>query len=117
MFRFFHQIRFTTPALHAAIQNPHDPLQAIRAPVESLGGNLRDAFFTGDAYDVMAITEFPDNVSPADLSIAFYAGGAVATIHTFALLTASQAREATRKTASHSYDRRPGANAMAVSAI
>jgi uncharacterized protein with GYD domain len=100
MCRFFHQISFTSSAWHAATQNPRDPLEAIRTPVESLGGNLQDAFFTEDAYDVLAITEFPDHVSPSDLSIAFYAGGAVASIRTFPLLTASQAREARQKAGS-----------------
>jgi uncharacterized protein with GYD domain len=100
MCRFFHQISFTSSAWHAATQNPRDPLEAIRTPVESLGGNLQDAFFTEDAYDVLAITEFPDHVSASDLSIAFYAGGAVASIRTFPLLTASQAREARQKAGS-----------------
>ena len=99
MCRFSHQISFTTSAWHAVMQNPDDPFKAIRIPVESLGGKLQHAFFTQDTYDVLAITEFPDHVSPTDLSIAFYAGGAVAHIHSSPLLTASQANEAKRKAA------------------
>ena len=114
MCRFFHQISFTSSAWQAAMQNLRDPLEAIRIPVESLGGKLQDAFFTEDPYDVLAITEFPDHVSPADLSIAFYAGGAVASIHTSPLLTASQALEAKRKAGSRTY--RPGLRARAMAA-
>lgn len=69
----------------------------VRAPVESLGGSLLNAFFTSDSYDVLAIAEFPEAVSPDDISIAFYADGRVARVHSSLLLTASQAHEAKRK--------------------
>ena len=101
MFRFFLQISLTTSALHDAMQHPRDPLAAVRAPIESLGGTLREAFFTADAYDVLAITEFPHNVSPADLSIAFFSGDAVANLYTYPILTSAQARDAKRVSASH----------------
>ncbi|MGB7845554.1 MAG: GYD domain-containing protein [Candidatus Acidiferrum sp.] len=103
MCRFSHQISFTNAAWHSVLQNPHDPFESIRTPIESLGGKLQDAFFTEDAYDVLAITEFPESVSPADLSIAFSAGGAVAHIHTSPILTAAQAHEAKRKSGSCAY--------------
>jgi uncharacterized protein with GYD domain len=103
MCRFSHQISFTSSAWLNLLQNPQDPLAAIRNPVESLGGTLLDAFFTEDSFDVLALTDFPETVSPADLSIAFYAGGIVAQIRTTQLLTASEAQEAKRKSGSHSY--------------
>jgi uncharacterized protein with GYD domain len=103
MCHFSLQVSFTSAAWHDVLQNPRDPLEAIRIPIETLGGKLQHAFFTEDNYDVLAITEFPDNVSPADLAIAFYAGGAVANVRTSPLLTASQAQEAKRKAASCSY--------------
>jgi uncharacterized protein with GYD domain len=104
MCRFSHQISFTNAAWHSVLQNPHDPFEPIRVPIESLGGKLQDAFFTQDeAFDVLAITEFPESVSPSDLAIAFSAGGAVANIHTSPLLSASQAHEAKRKSSSRSY--------------
>jgi uncharacterized protein with GYD domain len=96
---FSHQISFTTSAWQALTENSHDPLAAIRVPVESLGGNLLNAFFTQDSYDVLAITEFPEAVSSNDISIAFYAGGGVARVHSSPLLTVSQANEAKRKAA------------------
>jgi uncharacterized protein with GYD domain len=116
MCRFSHQISFTNAAWHGVLQNPQDPLEAIRTPIESLGGKLLDAFFTEDAYDVLAITEFPDDIAPADLSIAFSAGGAVAHIHTSLILTASQAHEAKRKSGSSSYHPNYRQRALAVCA-
>ncbi len=116
MYRFSHQISFTSAAWHSLLENTHDPLQSIRVPIESLGGKLQDAFFTQDVYDVLAISEFPHNVSPADLSIAFYAGGAVANIHTSPLLTAFQAYESKRNAGSCSSRPSPRARAFAASA-
>jgi uncharacterized protein with GYD domain len=103
MCRFYHQISFTSSAWHILMEDPIDPLAAIRTPIESLGGTLVCAFFTEDSYDVLALSEFPDAVSSDDISIAFYSGGAIATIHSSALLTLSQANEAKRKSANHSH--------------
>lgn len=96
------------------MEDPIDPLSAIRAPIESLGGRLEEAFFTEDSFDVLAITDFPESISPGDLAVAFYAGGAIARIHSSPLLTASQAREAKRKSGLCSYRTLP--RALAASA-
>lgn len=93
---FSHQISFTSSAWHSLTENAEDPLGPVRAPVESLGGSLLNAFFTYDSYDVLAIAEFPEAVSPDDISIAFYADGRVARVHSSPLLTVSQAHEARR---------------------
>ena len=90
-----------------------DPPEAIRSPIESLGGRLVGAYFTEDSYDVLALSEFPDTVSTDAISIAFYSGGAVATIHSSLLVTASEAHEAKRKAGSQSYRTVPRARAMA----
>ena len=116
MVRFSHQISFTSAAWHTLMENTHDPLQSIRTQIESLGGKLQHAFFTHDVYDVLAITEFPFDVSPADLTIAFYAGGAVANIHTSPLLTVSQAQEAKRNSGPSSSRRSPRVREFANSA-
>jgi uncharacterized protein with GYD domain len=114
MRRFSLQISFTSSAWHSLMEDPVDPLAPIRAPIRSLGGRLKGAFFTEDSFDVLAIAQFPDNISPADLSIAFYSGGSIASIHTSPLLTASQAHEAKRKSNPSSY--RPNSRALAASA-
>jgi len=91
MSRFSHQISFTSSARHSLLHDPVDPLGAVRGPIEALGGTLVDAFFTEDSYDVLAITEFPDSVSPDQISIAFYAGGSVARLHSSLLRSAAEA--------------------------
>lgn len=97
MCRFSHQIRFTSAAWHSLMQNAQDPLEPVRMPIESLGGKLVGAFFTEDSFDMLALSEFPDSVSREDISIAFYSGGAVATIQSSLLVPPSQAHEARRE--------------------
>jgi len=103
MCRFSHQISFTSSAWHALMEDPVDPLAPIRRPIETLGGRLLNAYFTEDSFDVLAISEFPDVVSSDDIFIAFYAGGAVATIHSSPLLSAAQAHDAKRRSGARSY--------------
>ncbi len=91
---FCHQVSFTSNAWPRVSQQPDDRFEAIRVPIENLGGTIRAAFFTTGRYDVLAITEFPKHVTPADISIAFARGGSVAHIDTTPLLTAAQAIEA-----------------------
>jgi uncharacterized protein with GYD domain len=97
MLHFCHQISYTNAAWTRVLQNPQDRFEAVRATIESLGGKIDAAFFTMDSYDVLAITEFPDGVSPASIAIAFSAGGEVAHIHSTKLLDASEALEAMHK--------------------
>jgi len=91
---FCHQVSITSEAWSKIIQHSEDPFQSIRTPIENLGGKFCIVFFTTGRFDVLAITEFPDSVTPADLSIAFAQGGAVASIQTTPLLTPAEAIEA-----------------------
>jgi len=49
--------------------------EAVRGPIEKLGGKIKDGYFPVGSYDAVAITEMPDNVSAAAIAIAFTAGG------------------------------------------
>lgn len=100
---FCHQVKYTKEAWARLMQNPQDRLEAVRGPIEKLGGKMHTSFFAFGSYDVLAITEFSDNISAAAISIAFAAGGAVADIQTIPLLTAAQAVEALRKAGSCGY--------------
>jgi uncharacterized protein with GYD domain len=87
---YCHQVSFTSDAWMRATQNPEDRFEAIRVPIENLGGIFRAAFFTTGNFDVLAITEFPNTVSPEAIAVAFADGGAVANILTTPLLTAAE---------------------------
>ena len=100
---FCHQVSYTKEAWARLIENPQDRLDAVRAPIEKLGGKLHTSFFALGAFDVIAITDMPDNISAAALAIAFAAGGAVQSIQTTPLMTAAQAVEALRKAGTCGY--------------
>jgi uncharacterized protein with GYD domain len=100
---FCHQVSYTKEAWAKLMQNPQDRLEAVRAPIEKLGGKMHTSFFAFGPFDVIAITEMPDNIAAAAIAIAFAAGGSVQSIQTTPLMTAAQAVEALRKAGTCGY--------------
>ena len=100
---FLHQASYTTEAWARLIAHPQDRHEAVRGPIEKLGGRLHNLYFAFGDHDVVAITEFPDNVSAAAISMAFAAGGAVRNTKTTPLMTAAEAVEALKKASSSGY--------------
>src|ERR1700692_2052766 len=97
---YCHQVSYTKEAWARLMADPQDRLEIVRTPIERLGGRLHSAFFALGAFDVIAITEMPDNMSAAAIAIAFAAGGAVAHVQTTPLMTAPQSHQA-KGTAAH----------------
>jgi uncharacterized protein with GYD domain len=100
---FCHQVSYTKEAWAKLMENPQDRLEAVRAPIEKLGGRMHTSFFAFGPFDILAITEMPDNISAAALAIAFAAGGSVHSIQTTPLMTAAQTVEALRKAGTCGY--------------
>jgi len=100
---YCHQVSYTKEAWARLMEDPQDRLEAVRGPIEKLGGKIHTSFFAFGQFDVLAITEMPDNISAAAISMAFAGGGAVAHIQTTPLLTAAQAIEALRKAGTSGY--------------
>jgi uncharacterized protein with GYD domain len=100
---FCHQVSYTKEAWAKLMENPQDRLEAVRMPIEKLGGKLQVSFFAFGSFDVLAITEMPDNIAAAALAMAFAGGGAVQSIQTTPLMTAAQAVEALRKAGTCGY--------------
>jgi uncharacterized protein with GYD domain len=113
MSHFCHQISYTSSAWRRILQSP-GRFDSLRSPIESLSGTLHAVFFALDSYNVLAITEFPESVSPADISVAFFASGEVAQIHTTRLLDATQGVDAMRKAVPSVYH--PGSRDQALAA-
>lgn len=104
MSQFCHQISYTNAAWKQVAKNEQDRFATVRAPIESLGGRLQAMFFTpADSFDVLAISEFPEDVSPSSIAVAFSAGGEVAHVQTTRLLGVSEALEAMHKAGACSY--------------
>ncbi|HXR33388.1 MAG TPA: GYD domain-containing protein [Verrucomicrobiae bacterium] len=88
------QISFTTQAWNHLSHTPQDRFAVVRTPIEQLGGSIHATFFTTGRFDLLAIVEFPEHITPAEISVAFAHGGAVASINTSPLLTFAQAVDA-----------------------
>ena len=100
---FLHQVSYTSEAWRVLTAQPQDRIDAVRAPIEKLGGKLLHGWFAFGDYDVVAITEMPDNVSAAAIAIAFAAGGACKSVQTTPLLTQQEALAALRKAGESGY--------------
>jgi uncharacterized protein with GYD domain len=100
---YLHQVGYTSESWKALVRQPQDRLAAVQAPIEKLGGKLVDAWFTFGEYDIVAITEMPDNMSAAAIAIAFAAGGACKTVRTTPLLSQTEAISAMKKAGESGY--------------
>ena len=101
--RFLHQVSFTPEAVANLIANPQDRSEAIRGPIEKLGGKVEHSYFAFGEHDAVLITEMPDTVSAAAIALAFAGGGALRNCTTTALLTTAEALDAMRKAAACGY--------------
>lgn len=87
----------------ALVRHPQNRIEAVRPAVEKLGGRIVQGWFSFGDYDAVLITDMPDNVTAAALSIAFSAGGAVKTSKTTPLLSAEEAVDALKKASQSGY--------------
>jgi len=101
--RFLHQVGYTSEAMAKLIANPHDRFEAVRAPIEKLGGKMEHGYFAFGEHDAVLITDMPDNISAAAIALAFAAGGALSHCTTTPLLTTAEALDAMRKAATCGY--------------
>src|SRR5881392_806246 len=100
---FLHQVSYTPEALARLIANPQDRFDAVRAPIEKLGGRVLNSYFAFGQYDAVLITEMPDNVSAAAIALAFAAGGSLRNYKTTTLMSNAEGLEAMRRAASCGY--------------
>src|SRR5213592_4962344 len=73
---YLHQVAYSREGWQALLASPQDRIEAVRPAVEKLGGKIKSAWFAFGEYDVVLVTEMPDNVSAAGIAIAFAGGGA-----------------------------------------
>jgi len=97
------QVSYTQSALSAMVQHPENRAEAIRKPIENLGGKAGSFWFSFGDYDVVVITEMPNNVSAAAFALAIGAGGACKNVKTTPLLSAEEAMEAMKSAATCGY--------------
>jgi len=101
--RFLHQVSYTADALARLIANPQDRFEAVRGPIEKLGGKIEHGYFAFREHDAVFITEMSDNDYAAAIALPFTAGGALKNCPTTPHLTSAEEMAAMRKAATRGY--------------
>ena len=101
--QFLTQVSYTDQAWQSMISNPQNRFDALRPVFEKLGGRIVNAWFAFGDYDIVLISELPDNASAAALAIAAAAGGACKSVKTTPLMDAAEGLEALKLAAASGY--------------
>ncbi|HTX41534.1 MAG TPA: GYD domain-containing protein [Acidobacteriaceae bacterium] len=97
------QVSYTASGLAALIGNPQNRIEAVRKPIEKLGGTVGPFYMSFGDYDVVGTIEMPDNVSAAAIALAFGAGGTCKSVKTTPLLSFEEGIEAMKKAGTCGY--------------
>jgi len=100
---YLHQVSYSSEGWQSLIAQPQNRVEVVRKAIEQLGGKIVSAWFAFGGYDVIVITEMPDNVSAAGLAIAFAGGGACKSVNTTPLLSPEEALQAMKKAGESGY--------------
>ena len=103
MAHYLLQISYVPETWAALVQNPQDRAEAVRGPIEKLGGKVERIWLAFGEDDVVGIIDMPSNVAAAAIAIAFSAGGACKSVKTTPLLSFQEGIEAMKKTAQCGY--------------
>jgi uncharacterized protein with GYD domain len=94
---YLHQVAYSREGWEALLAHPQNRIESARPAIERLGGKIETAWFAFGEYDVIVITELPDNVSAAAISMAFAGGGACKAVQTTPLMSPEEAVQAFKK--------------------
>lgn len=94
---YLQQVAYSREGWEALVANPQNRIEAVRPAIEKLGGRIESAWFSFGDYDVIVISQLPDNVSAAAIAMAFAAGGACKSVQTTPLISPDEAIQALRK--------------------
>ena len=100
---YLQQVAYSQEGWAALVANPQNRIEAVRPAIEKLGGKIESAWFSFGDYDIVLITELPDNVSAAAIAIAFAGGGACKSVQTTPLISAEEAVQALKKAKQSGY--------------
>ena len=101
------QCSYTAEAWKAMVTNPQDRAAAIGRMIEAAGGKMLHFFFAFGEYDVVIISEAPDNIAYSSVALAAAGGGALSRLKTTVLMTVEEGMEASRRAGEVAY-RPPG---------
>ena len=94
---YMYQASYTAKSMAAQIQEPQDPVEAIRPALEDLGATIVVAGFPFGEYDLLLVYEAPDDMTAASVAMAVAAAGEVKSGKTTRLLSGQEWLESLRK--------------------
>ena len=94
---YMYQASYTAKSMAAQLQEPHDPMEAIRPTLEELGAKILVAGFPFGEYDLLVVYEAPDDMTAASVAMAVAAAGEVKSAKTTRLLSGQEWLESLRK--------------------
>jgi uncharacterized protein with GYD domain len=97
------QVAYTPETMAALIKKPQDRAEAVRKPIEKLGGKLVGGWLCFGDYDVVIVIDMPDNSSAAAFAMAISAGGACKTVKTTPLISIDEGLSAMKKAGGTGY--------------
>jgi uncharacterized protein with GYD domain len=100
---YMYEVAYTPQSLAAQIKQPHDRIEAARAPLEAMGINILVWGYPLGEYDVLIVIDAPDDTTAASVALAVTAGGAVKSSRTTRLLTGQEWIESLRKAQDSQY--------------
>jgi len=100
---YLFQGSYTPSSLKSVMKNPQHRVEVARKTAAKLGGKLEGLWFSFGEYDVVSLTQFPDNVSAAALSSAVACGGAFRSGKTTVLMSPADFHKAGKQAGSSGY--------------
>lgn len=97
------QVAYSSEAVAALVNKPHDRSAVVAKAIEKLGGSLKGAWLSFGDYDTIVVVEMPDNVSAAAFALAISAGGSCKSVKTTPLLSVEEGTAAMKKAGSAGY--------------
>jgi uncharacterized protein with GYD domain len=94
---YMYQASYTAKSMAAQIQDPQDPVEALRPALEAVGATIVVAAFPFGEYDMLVVYEAPDDMTAASVAMAVAAEGEVKSAKTTRLLSGQEWLESLRK--------------------
>jgi uncharacterized protein with GYD domain len=94
---YMYQASYTAKSMADQLQEPQDPVEAIRTALEEVGATIVVAGFPFGEYDVVVVYEAPDDMTAASVAMAVAAAGEVRSGKTTRLLSGQEWLESLRK--------------------
>ena len=94
---YMYQASYTAKSMAAQLNDPQDPVEAIRPTLEEMGATIMVAGFPFGEYDVLVVYEAPDDMTAASVAMAIAAAGEVRSAKTTRVLSGQEWLESLRK--------------------